>query len=380
MRRRITRINKVIIASSSLALITLLFSCNNAEQKTAGSNKQETVTATPALEVFALQKGKLSSSTQMPGELMAYQQVDIYAKLSSFIKKLYVDVGSEVSAGQLLASLEAPELNSQLLGAASRLHAQEAICSASKSNYDRLFETSKTPGTISPNDLDQAAARMHADQAQLASANAAYHEIADNRKYLEIRAPFSGVISARNVNTGAIVGPAGKGSDQPIFTLQEQKKLRLVISVPEASTGFLNKTISVNFSVKSLPNEKFTAKITRLAGALDLKLRSERVEMDVNNNNKKLLPGMVAEVTLPSTASDSTFIVPKPAMVNATEKIFVVRVSNGKASWVNVKPGREVDGRIEIYGDLKTGDTLAAVGTEEIRNGSDIKKIVTKTN
>jgi RND family efflux transporter MFP subunit len=371
--------NKIIVASSGLIVCALLFSCNNTEQKTVDAKKQEPVTA-PALEVFGLQKGKLSSSTQMPGELMAYQQVDIYAKLSSFIKKLYVDVGTEVSAGQLLATLEAPELNSQLLGASSRLHAQEAICSASKSNYDRLFETSKTPGTISPNDLDQAAARMHADQAQLASANAAYHEIADNKKYLEIRAPFSGVISARNVNTGAIVGPAGKGSDLPLFTLQEQKKLRLVISVPEASTGFLNKTLLVNFSVKSLPSEKFTAKITRLAGALDLKLRSERVEMDVNNSNKKLLPGMVAEVTLPSPAADSTFIVPRPALVNSTEKIFVVRVSNGKASWVNVKPGREVDGRIEIYGDLKIGDSIAAVGTEEIRNGSEVKKIVTKTN
>jgi len=224
MRKRISRFQAVIFIATTVFLSGWACSCHDSENKSEGSKTAETKAAPPAaLEVIPLDKGKLTISNQMPGELMAYQQVDIYAKLSSFIKKMYVDVGSEVRAGQLLASLEAPELNAQLSGASSRLHAQEAIATASKSNYDRLFETSKTPGTISPNDLDQAAARMHADQAQLASANAAYHEIADNRKYLEIRAPFNGIISARNVNTGAIVGPAGKGSDLPLFTLQEQK-------------------------------------------------------------------------------------------------------------------------------------------------------------
>jgi membrane fusion protein, multidrug efflux system len=332
--------------------------------------------ANPVTEIFSLQKEKLSLATQIPGELIAYQQVDLYAKVNSFIKKLYVDVGSEVAEGQLLAVLEAPEINSQLAGAESRLHAQEALCTASRAHYNRLYETSKTPGTISPNDLDQAAARRDADQAQLASAKAAYQEIAVAKKYLTIKAPFSGVISTRNVNTGAIVGPAGKGSELPLFTLQQQKKLRLVISVPEAATGFLNTQLNVSFTVRSLPNEKFTAKITRLAGALDLKLRSERVEMDVTNNNKKLLPGMIAEVTLPAPAAESTFVVPKKAIVNSIEKIFVVKITNGKAEWLKIKMGRETDGKVEIYGSLVNGDSLVAVASEEIRDGSMIKNPV----
>jgi RND family efflux transporter MFP subunit len=246
---------------------------------------------------------------------------------------------------------------------------------ASKANYDRLFETSQTPGTISQNDLDQALAKKNSDYAQLEAAKAAYNEISQTRDYLEIRAPFGGVISARNVNTGAYVGPSGKGSEFPMFTLQQQSKLRLVISVPEAYTGFLTNSSKVSFVVRALPDEKFTAQVSRLAGALDGRLRSERVEMDVYNDNKRLLPGMVAEVDLPTPAKDSTFIIPKTALVNSTEKIFVIRVSNSKAEWVDVKPGREAAGKIEVYGNLTAGDTLLKTASDEIRNGSELKNV-----
>jgi len=375
MNRLIINRSSAWVVCCGITLTGLLSSCNSSEGKIEENKKQEVKEAvTPAVEAFVLEKGILSTTFNIPGELVAFQQVDLYAKVNSFIKKLYVDVGSEVTTGQLLAVMEAPELNSQLAGAESRLQAQEAVYTASKASYDRLLETSKTPGTISPNDLDQAAAKKNADLAQLAAAKSAYKEIAETKNYLEIRAPFNGIISARNVNTGAIAGPAGKGSEMPMFTLQEQKKLRLVISVPEAVTGYLNNKVNVSFTVKSLPDEKFTAKIKRMAGALDLKLRSERVEMDVVNADKKLLPGMVAEVSLPAAAADSTFIVPKTAVVNAPEKIFVIKITGGKAEWVDVKRGRESEGKLEIYGKLSTGDSLLTTASEEIRDGSGIKK------
>ena len=371
MNHTINNCSRFVLAVPAVCLCIWLNCCTSAEKKEPPKAAAEA----PATEVFLLQKGKLSSAIQLPGELIAFQQVDLYAKVNSFVKKLYVDVGSEVHAGQLLAVLEAPELNSQLSGAASRLKAQEALYTASKANYDRLLETSKTPGTISPNDLDQAAARKNADLAQLESAKSAYKEIAETQNYLEIHAPFNGVITARNVNTGAITGPSGKGSELPIFTLQEQKKLRLVLAVPETAIPYLNNKTTVFFTVKGLPNEKFSATITRVAGALDSKFRSERVELDVSNSNKKLLPGMIAEVTLPTVAGDSSFVVPKTAVVNATEKVFVIKISNGKAAWVNVKSGREADGKTELYANLVVGDTLVKAGTEEIRNESVINKI-----
>ena len=330
----------------------------------------------PPTEVVVAEKGKLSSSVKIPGELTAYHEVDIYAKENSFVKKVYVDVGAEVKEGQLLASLDAPEITSRLLEAQARLKGQEAIYTAAKASYDRLYETSKTPGTISPNDLDQAVARKSAELAQLQALRSAYNVVAQTRNYLEIRAPFSGVISNRNIAAGAYVGPSGKGSDLPLFVLQQQSKLRLVISVPEAFTGLIKAQNEVAFTVKSMPNQKFTAKITRLSGSLDARLRSERIEMDVPNPGKRLLPGTYAEVNLPLPSSDSSFIVPKTAVVTSTEKVFVIRVTGNKAEWVDIKKGREAEGRTEIYSDsLRPGDQLVRVGSDEIRNGSDIKKV-----
>jgi len=365
------------ILACAIAAAGLFSSCSSSdgeakEKSREAKEKPTDSTAAPAA-TFPLQKGRLSTTLYIPGELIAFQQVDLYAKENSFVKKLNVDVGSEVREGQLLASLEAPELLSQLSGAQARLKSQEAIYIASKANYDRIVETSKTPGTISRNDIDQADAHQKSDYAQLEAARSAYSQVAETLKYLEVRAPFNGVISARNVNTGAYVGPSGKGSEFPLFTLQEQRHLRLVVSVPEAYTGYLTDKDEVKFKVRSRPDEWFRAKVKRLAGALDNRLRAERTEMDVINNDKKLLPGMVAEVSIPLPARDSTFVVPKSAIVNSTERVFVIRVVDHKAQWVDVKMGREENGKAEIYGSLNAGDQIIKVASEERRDGSDVR-------
>lgn len=379
MNRHSNKLSRLkIIVFNGLLATAFLCSCNSGEKPAEKKTEAKpAVSAAIATEVFPLQKGRLSSSLQIPGELIAFQQVDLYAKENSFVKKLYVDVGSEVTEGQLLVTMEAPELGSQLAGAQSNVKSREAIYLASKANYDRLFETSQTPGTVSPNDLEQADARKNSDLAQLDAAKAAYAQIAETQNYLQIRAPFNAVISARNVNPGAYVGPSGKGSELPLFTLQEQKRLRLVISVPEAYTGYLSHKNEVTFTVKALPDQQFKAQIKRMAGTIDNRLRSERIEMDVANNDKKLLPGMVAEVNVPLAANDSTFVVPKSAVVNSTESVFVIRVANNKAERVAVKTGREANSLIEIYGNLNPGDLLLITATDEIKNGSDLQNIKT---
>ncbi len=357
--------------------VVLLCSCHSDES--AQKNKTESTDA-PQTQVFSLKKGRLSSSLQIPGELIGYQQVDLYAKVNSFVKKLYVDVGSEVKEGDLLATMEAPELGSQLAGAESAIKSREAIYLASKANYDRLLETSKTPGTISPNDLEQATARKSSDSAQLQAAQSAHTEIMEMQNYLQIRAPFNGVITVRNVNPGAYVGPAGKGSELPLFNLQEQKRLRLVLSVPEAYTGYLNNKNEVSFTVKSQPDHEFKAAISRMSGSIDNRLRSQHIEMDVMNNDKKLLPGMVAEVNLQLPASDSAFVVPKSAVMNSTESIFVIRVVNNQSQRVDIKTGRGTNGMIEIYGHLNEGDLLLMSASDEIKNGTVFQNLKTVTN
>lgn len=349
--------------SASLFFVALfiLSSCN--------SKKEEAVAEVePKVETILLTKEKLSSELRLPAELTGFQQVDLYAKVSSFVKLLKVDIGSKVKKGQLLIVLEAPEISSQLAAAESRLRSMEAIYTTSKSTYNRLYETSKVEGTISKNDLEMASGKKNSDYAQYQAAIAAHKEVKTMRGYLEIRAPFDGVVASRNVNLGTFVGPT---SSSPLLTIQQQDKLRLAVSIPELYTGYLHQGDEMSFNVKSLP-DNFKATIQRMSGALDLKLRSERVEMDVKNSKGNLLPGMVAEVILPLNAKDSTFVAPKSAVVNSAEGTFVIKVVNHKATRIEVKKGREIDEKIEIFGDLKANDKLIKIASEEIKEGDVI--------
>lgn len=366
--------NKYTIAIA-FAAIAGLSACSDKKEKDAiaETEKQEAALDTPKVDLVTAERGKLSTSIAVPGELIPYQEVDLFAKINSYVKKLYVDIGSEVHTGELLATLEAPEINSQIAAAESRIKQQEAVYYASKATYDRLLNTSKTPGTVSENDVEQAEAKKNSDLANVDAAKADYKAAAANLDYLQIRAPFDGVVTARNVNLGAYVGPGGQGGAVPLFVVQDQNRMRLTISVPELYTGGLSNKDFVTFSIKSLPAEKFRAQVKRLAGALDEKLRSERLEMDVYNKNKKLLPGMYADVDIPVPSRDSVLIVPKSAVVTSTEKVFVIRVNNNKAEWVEVKKGLQSGDNIEIYGDLKPGDKLVRKATDEIRDGSNLR-------
>ncbi|WP_184549029.1 efflux RND transporter periplasmic adaptor subunit [Mucilaginibacter sp. FT3.2] len=365
----------LILAAFAIAVSSLSACHSDDKDKKEQEAEEQTQEAAenPTVELVPVTKGKLSNSIAIPGELIPYQQVDLYAKVNSYVKKLLVDIGSQVHAGQLLVVLEAPEINSQLAGAQSRIKQYEAVYFASKATYDRLVSTSKTPGTISLNDLEQAEAKKNADMANVEAAKSALKEVSANLAYLEIRAPFDGVITSRNVNLGAYVGPGGKGTD-PLFTLQDQNRLRLVVSIPENYTGSLSSKSEVDFTVKALPNEKFTAQVKRMAGALDEKLRAERLEMDVYNKSKKLLPHMFAEVNVPLPAGDSTFVVPKTAVVTSTERVFVIKVVNDKAQWVDVKKGITNGDMVEIFGGLKADDQLVKIASEEVRDGATVKK------
>lgn len=351
----------------------LFFSLQNCAYSEKTETKKAADPSPPAMEAIHPKKGDFSTSTIIPGELQPYQKVDIYAKISSFVKKLYVDVGNEVSAGQLLATLEAPEMNAQQNAAASTLKSKEAIYIASKAKYERLKETSKTPGTISALDLEQALAAQRSDMAQLEAAKASYREVMDVKNYLQIRAPFSGNIVTRNVSAGAYVGPSGKGSELPMFSLVQQDKLRLVVNVPESYTGILNKDGEIKFSVQSIPGETFTAKIARFAGALDNRLRSQWVEMDVPNKNKKLLPGMVANVILPLSQNNNALSVPTSAVLNSTLGVFVIIVEKNIARWVPVTSGISGGETTMITGPVGPDDILIKNASEEIRDGQSVK-------
>ncbi|MEJ0033376.1 MAG: efflux RND transporter periplasmic adaptor subunit [Bacteroidota bacterium] len=349
-----------------LSFIVLASSCKQPD------GKQEAKPAPPS-ETITVKKDTLESEMVIPGELIPHQQVDLYAKITGFVKELKVDIGSKVKTGQVLIVLEAPEITAQLSVAQSRLKSQEALYTASVANYNRLIETSKTPGTISPNDLEQAEARKNADFANLEAAKASHKEVNDVKDYLVLRAPFDGTITARNLNIGAYVGPSGRGSELPALVLQQQDKLRLVVSVPETYTAYIQPGDEVSFKVRAMPGEVFKAKLVRLSGSLDQRLRSQRMEADIKNIDGKFLAGTVADITFGLRSRDNSFAVLKTAVVTTTESAFVIRVVNQKAERVKIKKGIQSGESIEVYGDLKEGDVLLKKANEEIKDGQEIK-------
>lgn len=360
------KINNILCG---LMFLSLLTACGDAVKK----NKKNTAVASD-VETFQLKKERINSQILLPGELSGFRQVDVHAKVNSYVKTLKVDIGDEVKEGQLLLELDAPEIHAQLAAAESRFHSQEAKYMASENNYDRFLKTSKVEGTISQNDLDQALARKNGDYADLQAAKAAYQELQSMKEYLRIVAPFNGTVAARNVNIGAFVGQ----NNIPLLSIIEQKKLRLAVSIPEIYTGYLNLGDELSFKVNSLPGETFKAKVSRMSGALDLKLRSERVELDIDNENKRLLPGMIAEIELPLYSRSANFIVPLSTIMNTTEGIYVIKVEDNKAKWTLVTTGLSNSDSIEVFSDqLEENDLLVSSAAEEIRNGSSVKTTTT---
>lgn len=361
-----------------LASVILFTSCSGFNKEEKQTSEKMTMAMPQNLETVALQKSNPLVRLQLAGELSPDQQTDLYAKVNSYVKNIRVDIGDRVSKGQVLIILEAPEIQSQLATAKEKWKGQEAIYAATKASYDRMLKANETKGAISRDALDQITARRIADEAQLNAARASYQELKNIEDYLLIRAPFSGVITDRNVDLGAYVSPMGKGGEKPLLTVQNTQKLRLSLSVPEANTGFLHLGDTIHFTVRSLPQKKYFAKISRKSGTLDLKLRAEKIEADFNNIQQELKPFMVAETLIPLQHSEATFFVPKTALVESNLGVYILKDENGKVKKVPVSKGRSMSDQVEIFGDLEEGNQIILKASEEIQEGTTISNIKNK--
>ena len=320
---------------------------------------------------------------QLPGEFQPYQQVAIFAKVSGFVDKVSVDVGSMVKTGQLLATLVAPELAAHRLEATAKVQAAEsqraeavAKVAAADATYQRLKEASATPGVIAGNELIQAEKQVDAARAQVKAVEGSIHAaqasvtaLKDMEDYLNVTAPFDGVITERNVHPGALAG----GTAKAMFQLEQTTRLRLIVSVPEVNVGGIVRGARVSFTVPAYPGETFTATIARISHSMDEKTRSMAVELDVANGNARLAPGMYPAVTWPVRSPKPVLLVPAASIVTTTERTFVIRVRGDKAEWVNVSKGAAVGDLMTVVGPLQPGDAILKRASDEIRDGSAVK-------
>ncbi len=377
-----------------LTCVVLAFSIGSCISCSSNSNSSSnaarapgTNTPTPAVEVAKVVSKKLAIIVRLPGELQPYEVVAVYPKVTAFVDSISVDRGSAVKAGQLMARLVAPEIAAQRAEAQSKLQAAEgqraeavAKLASDENTYERLKTASATPGVVAGNDLEVAQKAVEGDRARLEAARgsaeaakAALKSITEIEGYLQVRAPFDGVVTERNVHPGALVGPAsGSGVGVPILRVEKNSRLRLIVAVPEKYATGVTAGAKVEFSVPAFPKQAFSGTVARIAHSLDVKTRTMPVELDVTNTDGRLVSGMFPEVLWPVSRSQPTLFVPTSAVARTTEATFVVRIRDGNTEWVNVQTG-EPDGKlIEIFGDLRDGDDVAVRGTDELRAGTHV--------
>ncbi len=335
------------------------------------------------IDLVPVRSQTAAQTLELPGEIMAYQQVALHARVNGYVDSVLVDRGSAVRQGQLLVTLSAPELEAQTAELESRLQSSqsakaeaEAQAAAAQATYDRLKEASTTQGAVAGNELIQAEKRLEAERAAVESgqsavkaAGAALTAARQMQSYLKLTAPFSGVITDRFVHPGALVGP-GSGSAGAMLELQQITRLRLVVPVPEAAVAGTQRGAEVKFRVPAYPGRTFTGNVARIDHALDPRTRTMPVELDVRNPRSELAPGMYPQVTWSVKSSAPVLLVPPAAVVTTTERTFVIRVRNNRAEWVNVKKIAVRNEAVEVSGPLRAGDLVVRRATDEIRDGA----------
>ena len=321
-------------------------------------------------ETTKVQEQALSSYTRIPGVLKPFNQVNIFPKANGFVKNILVDLGTRVKKGQLLMTLEAPELESQLQSANSRYLQSRENASASAEKYRRLKEAAREEGAVSQLDLDNALSRMRGDKAIAEAERSNVSSVRTMQDYLKVYAPFDGVIVDRNISPGALVS-AGKSSDLPMLVLQDLTHMRLEVSIPEDYVDKVDLEQQVSFHFNALPGEKRKARISRSANSLG-NMRQETVEIDVANKDNRLKAGMYAEVEIPLKSGSTSLLVPNAAIVRSTEKKYVVKVSGGKTQLVDIKEGMKGNDLTEVFGELKAGDEIISPANDEIKAGEKL--------
>lgn len=349
-----------------ILFITCLISCNQSNKQTS---KDTAKPKTDSVVVFLLQTAALDKMVALPGELLPNEKVQVYGKVSGYVKKIFVDIGSPVKQGQVIAILDAPEMQSKIAESKQRLESFRAKWISSNDVYKRLSEASKTDGVIAPADLERAKNQMAADAAQIEAAKAELRSVEETAGYLILKAPFTGTVTKRNVDGGAYVGKPG---EIPLFEIEDNASLRLRIAIPEALTGTRVKDEKVQFTIKAIPAKKFEGNLSRKSGSLDVNTRSEVWEFTISNADRSLKAGMFADCKLNIEREGKSFFVPYSAVVTTLEKKFVIKVQDNITSWVDVGQGINLTDKIEIFGNLKEGDTLVLKGTEELKEGTKL--------
>ena len=359
--------------------------------------------ALPTAAVVRVGRTPLSNRLEVAGEFLPFQEVEIHAKVAGYIRKIYVDIGDRVHTGQLLAELEVPEMTAQvegaqavvqrsqedILGARSAVARAAADYAALHAGSERLKQASDArPGLIAQQELDDAEAKDLSAKAQveaarsdlaareqaLGAAQADHRHYASLADYSHITAPFDGIVTWRYADTGTLLqaGTSNSGS-MPAVKLAQVNILRLRLPVPEDLAGYVHIGDAARIHVQAT-GEKLTGKVVRTTGELDLATRSLQVEIDVENKDGKLTPGMYADVTLDIQWSGNGLTVPVEAVDRSQSALFAFVVNQqGHIEKRTLHLGMETPRFIEVTDGLQEGDRVVVANLSSFQPGEAVE-------
>ena len=308
----------------------------------------------------------------LPSTLQAYTESPIYARTTGYLKKWYHDIGSRVHQGDLLAEIDTPEVDQQLAQARADVgtaQANEQLSSVTASRYQELI---KTDG-VSKQEVDNAVGDYAAKRAALLSAEANVRRLEDLESFKHVYAPFSGVITRRNVDIGNLINAGNGGVAQELFFLAQTDPIRAYVLAPELYAPTVRPGLAAYLELAQYPGQKFQGKVVRTADAIDLASRTLNTEVDVPNHNGQLLPGGYAQVHLLVGVTGTRLQVPVNALLFRAEGLRAVTVdASHKTHLQPLVIGRDYGTSVEVLQGLQPSDWIVINPPDSLDEGAQV--------
>lgn len=343
------------------------------------AHAQDAAEEIPAVAVVKVDREDLYKEITIPAEFRPYNEVDVHAKVSGYVKQINVDIGDKVTPGQLLAVLELPELQDDLDHAIAAQQRAAADYKDAHLAYTRLIEVNKDhPNLIAQQDLDTAEAKDATANGALAGAKSDVQKYRTLWSYTRITAPFGGVITKRYADPGALIqaGTASQTQAMPLVRLSDNNLLRLDFPVSVDYVRGIKLNAPVSVKVDSLENRSFEGKIARFSNQIDDSTRTMIVEMEVPNPTLDLVPGMYANVTLKVDQRAHAVAIPVEAIPPGGKSVLLVNTAH-LVEERSVKLGIETPSKYEVLSGLKEGDLVMIGNPAQVATGQKVAPRIT---
>jgi RND family efflux transporter MFP subunit len=335
--------------------------------------KETETLAIPTVAVIHAATESSEEQLVLPGTMQAYVESPIYARTSGYLKKWYHDIGSRVREGELLADIDTPEVDQQLSQARADLNTAQANANLSKITATRFQELIKTDG-VSKQEVDNAVGDLAAKVAIVRSFEANVRRLEELESFKHIYAPFSGVITRRNVDTGTLINAGNGGSSQQLFFLAQTDPLRVYVNVPETSAPSIHAGLGAYLELTQFPGQRFEGKVVRTAESIDTGTRTLLTEVDVPNHNGTLLPGGYAQVHLGVKVAGARLQVPVNALLFRSEGLRAVVVdANHRAHLKPLTIGRDYGTTLEVLQGIDAADWIVLNPADSLEDGQEVR-------